>query len=341
MHTVAVLGAGFSHAAGLPLTSQLLEGKLPLTASERDRARMQSVRTAFDAWSAANPGQPTEAWLRTAYDQRGALGALVHAGADWENIVQYILRRLSCPTNAGKGRYYYGVTRYQADVLHRQFWDALLSNEGPRDQTLAVVTLNYDILPERALLRREPPAKYVPLFYYGGFQYNQIVHKMIDVSAPGEKKYVIVHLGHDVPLYKLHGSINWAWEPHTQTLKIHDDVRAAFRSGDRGVAAIIPPVAEQEMPAKFARIWTEAEEALGRAERWIVCGYSMPTYDLAVRDLLERSAALGPKKIVVLIDPMGSKLAPRWMFNNVAAVEQHRSITEALTSIRPPQYVLF
>jgi hypothetical protein len=225
--------------------------------------------------------------------------------------------------------------------LHRQFWDALLSNEGPRDQTLAVVTLNYDILPERALLRREPPAKYVPLFYYGGFQYNQIVHKMIDVSAPGEKKYVIVHLGHDVPLYKLHGSINWAWEPHTQTLKIHDDVRAAFRSGDRGVAAIIPPVAEQEMPAKFARIWTEAEEALGRAERWIVCGYSMPTYDLAVRDLLERSAALGPKKIVVLIDPMGSKLAPRWMFNNVAAVEQHRSITEALTSIRPPQYVLF
>jgi hypothetical protein len=199
MHTVVVLGAGFSYAAGLPLTSQLLAGDLPLTASERDRVRMQSVRAAFDAWSADNPGKPTEAWLRAAYDQRGASGTSVHAGADWQDIIQYILRRLSRPKNANAGPCYYGITRYQANQLHRQFWDVLLSNWGSRDHTLAVVTLNYDILPERALHRREPAATTVPLFYYGGFQYVQVVRKMINVSAPPGKKHEIVELGHDVP----------------------------------------------------------------------------------------------------------------------------------------------
>jgi hypothetical protein len=147
---------------------------------------------------------------------------------------------------------------------------------------------------------------------------------------------VIVQLGHDVPIYKLHGSMNWAWEPHTLTLKIHDDVRAAFRAGNHGIPAIIPPVEEKEMTAEFTAIWAEAEKALGRAERWVVCGYSMPTYDLAVCDLMERSAAHGKKKTVVLIDPMGSELAPRWMFKNVAAVEPCGSIAEGLTSIRMP-----
>lgn len=127
--------------------------------------------------------------------------------------------------------------------------------------------------------------------------------------------------------------MNWAWEPHTPTLKIHDDVRAAYRSPNCGVPAIIPPVEEKEMTVEFAAIWAEAEKALGRAERWVVCGYSMPMYDVAVCDLIERSAALGLKKTVVLIDPMSSKLAPRWMFKNVAAVEAYQSIAEGLVSV--------
>lgn len=188
MHTVVVLGAGFSHAARLPLTRELLAGDLPLTDGERDRVRMQSVRAAFDAWSAANPGEPTEVWLRAAYNQRGASGASVNAGADWQDIIQYILRRLSRPKNADAGPYYYGITRYQAHQLHRQFWDALLSNGEYRGQALAVVTLNYDILPERALHRREPATTAVPLFYYGGFQYDQVVRKMINVSAPRRER---------------------------------------------------------------------------------------------------------------------------------------------------------
>lgn len=335
MHTVAILGAGFSHAAGLPLTGQLLEGDLPRAAGKRDRVRMQSVREAFDAWSAANQGESIEAWLRATYDQRDVAGTSVCIGIDWQDIIQYILRRLSRPKNADAGPYYYGVTRHQVDTLHRQFWDALLNNGRSRDQTLAVVTLNYDILPERALHKVESVDITVPIFYYGGFQYVQVVRKMINVTAPPAENHEIVQLGHDVPLYKLHGSINWAWEPHTQTLKIHDDVRAAYRSPKYGVPAVIPPVEEKEMAAEFTAIWAEAEKALARAERWVVCGYSMPKYDVAACDLMERSAALGPKKTVLLIDPMGNKLAPRWMFENVAAVEAYGSIAEALGAMCP------
>ena len=74
-----------------------------------------------------------------------------------------------------------------------------------------------------------------PVFYYGGHPYNQHVQKMIRLSGAGPRS-VAVPLGHQVPIYKLHGSINWAWEPHSETLKVHDDVRAAFRQHKSGIS---------------------------------------------------------------------------------------------------------
>ncbi len=259
-------------------------------------------------------------WLKSAYARRDDPLALMDLGVEWQDVLRYLLRRLTKPKNADAGQYYYGISRYQAHPLHRKFWDAV---QGLTSK-FSVITLNYDILAERALHEPSEGTKTKPLFYYGQIPYDQVVRKMVNVAAPPDKKHVLVPLGHSVPIYKLHGSVNWAWEPCPIALKVHDDARSPFRSDGLGRPAVIPPV----------RIWDEAEQALAAADRWIVCGYSLPPYDAAVRDLIRRSAALGPLKTVHLIDPFSDQLRQRWEDSN-AKVKTYVSLETAISQLQP------
>ena len=61
-----------------------------------------------------------------------------------------------------------------------------------------------------------------------------------------------------IPVYKLHGSLNW--EIVGNELRVHSDYRVVFRRN--GVAALVPPLPEKMMPAWLAAIWAEAAQAL-------------------------------------------------------------------------------
>ena len=91
---------------------------------------------------------------------------------------------------------------------------------------------------------------------------------------------------------------------------VYPDVRAAFVRG--GTAAIVPPLPEKQTPPWLELVWTKAEEALAGAEGWIVVGYSLPEYDLAIQQLLTRAAAAETVRDVVLHDPFAAALASRW-----------------------------
>jgi len=329
MSAVVILGAGFSYVGGLPLTAQLFDGPLPISRNGRDKGRMESVRRAYKEWQTTT-GDGPEQWLRQVYDERENPPSPLESSISWHAVVQYVLRRLCTPKNADAGQYYYCITRHSAQPLHAEFWNAVLGG-GVRT---SIVTLNYDLLVERALHARIGPRETAPRFYYGGFQYDQFVRKMVNVAAKNPAdRYLAVPLGHEIPVYKLHGSLNWAWEPHSLTLKIHDDVRAAFRDEKWGVAAIIPPIEEKKMSPEFGAIWTEAEKSLALADRWVVCGYSAPSYDYAVRNLFRRSAEKGPRKTVLLIDPNGGTLSQRWNFENVGPILTASSIPDAMTRL--------
>jgi hypothetical protein len=173
-----------------------------------------------------------------------------------------------------------------------------------------VVTLNYDILVEQALHSEDTGHRAAPRCYYGGFQQIQVVRKMTDVTR---KKFELVQLGNEIVLYKLHGSVNWAWEQHTPTLKMHDDVRAVFRHNDKvGTPAIIPPIPEKAMPPGFSQIWAEARNSLLRAPRWIVCGYSLPTYDLALRTFFKDILSAEQQALILVLAPDSPALVERW-----------------------------
>jgi hypothetical protein len=115
-------------------------------------------------------------------------------------------------------------------------------------------------------------------------------------------------------VYKLHGSLNWSRAG--ERLELFQDLRPAFRDG--GNAAIIPPVPEKEIPAWLRPVWTCAEEELGRAAVWIICGYSLPAYDTAIVDLLRRAATAGNLRRILVLDPHASDVCCRY-----SAIVQH------------------
>lgn len=313
-----ILGAGFSYVAGLPLASQLFSTtELPPARSEEDKERMLDVLVAFEAWRSNNSGGTAEEWLRELYpDKDNPLSKMIHK-TSWEDAIGFGLRRLTTVRNAHPGAYYYGISRYEPETVHEtheNFWRFF----RPLN-VKTIVTLNYDLLVERALHKLSGEGESEPLFSYGGFPYRQVVRKMTNVTSRSSKDVI---LGNDYLIYKLHGSLNWAHERHSSNMKIHDDVRAVFRtSATVGVPAIVPPIPEKELPEEFARIWSQAGEELLASDVWVVCGYSMPEYDEALRDWFEYLTSQSQVSRIALLDPESTSLLGRWNRTNRSGLE--------------------
>ena len=144
-----------------------------------------------------------------------------------------------------------------------------------------------------------------PGCYYGGIPKPQILRGS---EGPGTYEAKYVELEGAIPVFKLHGSLNWART--RDGLELFQDLRPAFRGG--GNAAIIPPVPEKEIPAWLQPVWSSAEEELARAPIWIVCGYSLPSYDVAITELLRRAAISGNLKLLLVLDPHASDVCRRY-----------------------------
>ena len=76
---------------------------------------------------------------------------------------------------------------------------------------------------------------------------------------------------------------------------------------------------EKETPGWLQPVWLEAERELSAAEYWIVCGYSLPVYDVAMRRMLSR-AVVTSRKTILLLDPASLELKGKWQ--EIAPVAQ-------------------
>lgn len=304
-----ILGAGFSYVAGLPLASQLFStNELPPTRSKRDREKMLDVQSAFQQWESSNIGKTAEEWLRILYaDKDNPLSNMLY-GTSWEDAIGFGLRRLTTVKDAHPGAYYFGISRYDpktVNPVHKNFWSFTEAFDAK-----SIITLNYDLLVEQALHSVTVDGDSKPRFAYGGFPYRQAVRKMTNVTT---KAYEDIFLGSEYLIYKLHGSLNWAQERHSANMKVHDDVRAVFRTTDSvGIPAIVPPIPEKELPKQFSRIWAQAAKELERSDAWIVCGYSMPAYDEALRDWFHKVSAVSRVRRIAILDPNSANLIHRW-----------------------------
>ena len=105
--TVAILGAGFSYVAGLPLTKDLFDVGA-LVASRRANNRFTAVRAAWRHWREKWPSDGPEQFLRAINDGR-------EQSVPWEWAVELVAASLATPrgddwpviepTIRGKGHY--------------------------------------------------------------------------------------------------------------------------------------------------------------------------------------------------------------------------------------------
>lgn len=330
---VMFLGAGFSYVAGLPLTSQLFEmAEIPQGCSHTARRQYEEVQTAWRIWKARHPECTAEEWLLVLWESHDAL-----LGTTFENAIRFAAARL-VPVEMNKDQlYYYGITTSVECEVHRRFWQHFLS---PKFGIRHVLTTNYDILAEQGMRHSYSKERTAPICHYGGLPWGQHVRKLVDIterrrtpSGLWESKAEVVMLGHEVCLYKLHGSLNWAREPHGR--KVHDDLRAAFRVDPRkGQMLIVPPIPEKKRPDWLASVWEDGERALSQSGEWIVCGYSLPPYDHAIRAMLSRAANQVGHVRIWLLDPYSEDLRNRWreLGSSVREVVCLPGLPEALDS---------
>jgi hypothetical protein len=327
-----ILGAGWSAAAGYPLARDLLDGPTYVT-SDAARRRAQGVLDAYACWTQAHRDGYPEQFLAavergevkrpptveapTLFDAQGG------PPLPWAWAVETVMLRLSWPqpadglpsvavqlsARAGHRLRYHGDLALPAkSPVHRQFIRDLLAQH----ELAGIITTNYDTLAERVLRHRPMARTPEPGFHYAGIARPQWAYGASPWDRYGEPSYMpgrnrIAVDGH-VPLCKLHGSLNW--EPAGQSVRIYRDMRLPFRGA--GSAAIVAPTPEKRLPSWLADIWDHAYRILSGSDRWIVVGYSLPTYDYAVRDLMRRAADGALPRSIEVHDPFAEQVAANW-----------------------------
>lgn len=307
-------GAGWGCAVGLPAASQLISTPV-LVPKPAVRHRVEQVLAAFAAWSKANPELASEQFLTAVYERKVraasddgeqlafSLGAEDRLG--WGAAVELVALRIATSLrpdaadlpaevielDAGEASgLRYGERLYRASKFekHLAFWERI----GRGADFLGVVTTNYDLTVERSL--RDRPER--SACFYGGLGREQ--YAIGPTQQRGRRGPGTFRIKGELPLYKLHGSLNWHLRPSGE-IDIYQDCRKAFAY--KNTAAIVAPVEEKDRPEAFASVWVGAEAMLARAETWIVIGYSLPPYDGAIREMLANAARGGPR--IVVSDP--------------------------------------
>jgi hypothetical protein len=319
MATVYVFGAGGSYHAGYPLASALGGPLL--------KEMLQSSQAPYAEHLIDQFGVPAdfEDWITTILSRRDE--AKGHTNRKHE--YQKLGTALGMLTLA-LAEWFRRIGNGSAAPLYAQFSDGIVRAGD------VVITFNYDDALDRELRRT---GKWDVFSHGYGFPFGNGEHKC------------------DVPLLKLHGSMNWVWNPFSgaqgggplfswsgpslgtvpvmlpRDLKFlgYDDPSGpgVYQSGGALHSMILPGRSKQfyvetssgvEQSNFWELLWSQAEKALGSCSKMVICGYSLPTADQQARDLLFN----GPPKdatIEVVCGQDSQRIATEFkslQFSNVA-----------------------
>lgn len=281
---------------GLPLTKDLFTSET-VVVSKLARQRFQRIWRHYEEWQHQNPSRNPEEYLADLYNNQVKMQMPPFRWAV-ELLAAVLATPRGCDVRATNPRYGVRVTQPSWCAEHISFWKTVVSLFN----VIAVVTTNYDLLIERILRHRPMKRSFGPGFYYGGLLRPQILKGAAQPFTVKDPQR-FVELTGSLPLYKLHGSLSWALS--SNGIEMFQDMRPAFRHG--GDAAIVPPISEKKVPDWLRPIWEQAEMCLSQGDCWIVCGYSLPDYDTAIKRMLER-ASVSKLESIFLLDPYSKNL---------------------------------
>jgi hypothetical protein len=336
--TVFILGAGFSHASGIPLLGGFVDrmweysvrGKTATDSlSQEDLdilAFAMQIRKELDGYHG-----------RAMFDDRNiedilsllSFNLLAGNKQDQEKLAamaRAITRTIELSCEVKYPRLDSGKAVLVGPNIYRKFWSALFAAKEKGKSIPAIITFNYDLVLERSLFQaligtqfntsKPLPFSRLRLLYHSpllaGAQYQVRYRNYHSLSNRGqvicEESSFLVEESVDtleamqVDLLKLHGSLNFPRPSGNEPLVKVGNANLTEAVSD---PYILPPVFNKLGSDAPIAIWRSALARLRSAKNIVVVGYSLPRTDIYMQYFLK--AALGPNSDVnriIVFDPV-------------------------------------
>lgn len=315
--TVYILGAGASAEAGVPLTNSLLKQLASRSAQSPDLARFMrrfgfqdvkklSIQDLINfVNSCVRDNQPLDSDFTV--DMLRALRNVITVQLSF--VIGDASKngtRVQLPAEADDQA---GANELRLTPEFRRFARMLKTRKRGIARRLSpgdvVVSTNYDINIDVALYE---------LAYAdetgvdrGGSPLSDVYLGSTEFRDPYTDDYALAYPKNTVDLFKLHGSLNWLYCPRCMRIFVAafgfsvrylrdlddpdtKDERTCFCGYHPLEAVIVAPSSSQEIANLHLRsIWLNAYKALEVADRIVICGYSFPSEDVAIRSLFHRA----------------------------------------------------
>jgi len=165
------------------------------------------------------------------------------------------------------------------------------------------ITTNYDINLESLLFQSK-------LSTYPGFDF-----KRLNINEHVHSNF---YSNNGIPLYKLHGSVNWFKDGQNYSVDDNITLNTVKRSTVPNVCknisdllpVIIPPsFLKPDLSNVSKKIWQAASLALSKADYLIIIGYSFPLTDVEMKYFFSKSFSENPKiGKILIIDPFADSI---------------------------------
>ena len=270
-HVCVLLGAGTSKACGLPDVSQL-EDRVKQRLEEDDREQLSQQLHGRN--------------LEQALSRIRRFAALLEGDSQLEGLTRETAARLDRRVCQAIVEELSADTANLEPVLRLASWAARADYRWP----LEVFTVNYDLLVETAF-------EHLRLPYFDGFVGNLQgrFHTDLVEGTPEEPERWL--LRSFVRLWKLHGSVNWAWDTATNG----GIVRLGSPVSSGSVAAIYPSDAKYDESRRmpFLVLQDRFRRALAQSETLtLVTGYSFG--DEHLNEMLFDAATRRPRSEIIV-----------------------------------------
>ncbi len=269
-HVCVFLGAGTSKACGLPDVSQL-EGRVKQQLNQDDKARLSRQLRGRN--------------LEQALSRIRRIAALLEGDSELEGFTSEAAVRLDRKVCQAIVEALSADTADLEPVLRLASWAARADYHWP----LEVFTVNYDLLLETAFEHRRLP-------YFDGFVGNlegRFHTDLVEGTPEDPERWLLRSF---VRLWKLHGSVNWAWDTATEA----EIVRLGSPVSSASAAAIYPSDAKYDESRRvpFTVLQDRFRRALAQPETLtLVAGYSFG--DEHLNEMLFDAAAHRPRSEII------------------------------------------
>lgn len=274
------IGAGFSKwAINLPTAKELFDYQIQLW-GVRESKKFEKLKNFKDKWDEENPVGNPEEFIRFMIESSEKNKKL---------ITWYIGRRLAEPFIVDNSDLQYLGGPYRSrrvmmiDDSRRLKKEGILKAKKFIDALLCpylegILTTNYDLLIEYTLGTKS--------FHYG--KKMQELYGQWAMQIRRWRDGPVILRG-DLPLIKLHGSLNL-----TEMGYCTDG-----RGGITGKSIIIPPTQNKKIMDVVSQEWKHAEKILKLSNTIIFFGFAFNQYDLGILNLLKKTEPWIKKVILI------------------------------------------